>query len=366
MQKINTAQFGRFFIGVKMRKTLAFLFAFVAAAWIVPAAAVGTIPGISLSQQLDSTGKPLGGGLLYLIQAGTTSTPQNCYQDTGLTIPYPNPVVLDAYGRAPQLFCADGQIKVRLTDKNGVQVFVQDNLLIVGASSGGGGGGSVDPTTVLATGDIKYTYGASILPGWVRLNGRTIGSSTSGATERANADTQALFLYLWGEDSSLAVSGGRGASAAADWAANKTIALPDFRGRVIGGLDDMGNAPAGRLTSTYWGSSGACSGVTPAFGVACGGESQTLTPAQLPSITSSGSNTIAINAPNSENFVVGTSVSNNSFAAGPNTASIILNPAAGNSVATGVNTIGVTSTNTSGQAHPNVMPEILTTVYIKL
>ena len=113
---------------------------------------------------------------------------------------------------------------------------------MVGASSGGGGGSPVDPTTVLATGDIKPTYGTGVLTGFVRLNGRTIGSATSGATERANSDTQALFVFLWNSDSSLAVSGGRGASAAADWSANKTIALPDFRSRAMAGLADMGTA----------------------------------------------------------------------------------------------------------------------------
>ncbi|MCK1416701.1 hypothetical protein IVB55_27790 [Bradyrhizobium sp. CW4] len=48
--------------------------------------AAGTISGISMMQQLDEFAKPLGGGKLFLIQAGTTSAPQNCYQDTALTL----------------------------------------------------------------------------------------------------------------------------------------------------------------------------------------------------------------------------------------------------------------------------------------
>lgn len=39
----------------------------------------GTIP-FSLSQQFDEYGMPLSGGLMYFIEAGTTSTPQNAYQ----------------------------------------------------------------------------------------------------------------------------------------------------------------------------------------------------------------------------------------------------------------------------------------------
>ncbi|MCK1465713.1 hypothetical protein IVB34_47370 [Bradyrhizobium sp. 2] len=108
------------------------------------------------------------------------------------------------------MFLADGTIKVRLTDRNGVTQVVADNIQVVGPSGGGGGGGTVDPTTILATGDVKVAYGTGILSGFVRANGRTIGSATSGATERANSDVQALFVYLWAADANLSVSGGRG------------------------------------------------------------------------------------------------------------------------------------------------------------
>jgi hypothetical protein len=85
------------------------------------------------------------------------------------------------------------------------------------------------------------------LTGWVRENGRTIGSATSGATERANADCQALFSFIWNNysDTLCPVSTGRGVSASADWSANKTIQLLDFRNCAPAGLDDMGNSAAG-------------------------------------------------------------------------------------------------------------------------
>ena len=62
-----------------------------------------------------------------------------------------------------------------------------------------------------------------------------IGSAASGATTRANDDTQDLFELLWNNVSNTyaAVSGGRGASAEADFAANKTIALNKVLGRAI-------------------------------------------------------------------------------------------------------------------------------------
>jgi hypothetical protein len=179
--------------------------------------AAGTI-SLSLSQQFDAQGKPLSGCRLYFFQAGTT-TPQNGFQDTGLTIPWPNPMECDASGRIAQFFLADGAIKIRLADKFGNTILAADNLLVIGPSSGGGGGGGVDATTVLSTGDIKVKYGTGPITGFVRANGRTIGNAVSGATERANADTQALFEYLWNSDANLSVSGGRGSSATADFTA---------------------------------------------------------------------------------------------------------------------------------------------------
>jgi hypothetical protein len=210
----------------------------------------GTIP-LSLTQQLDEFGQPLIGGQLYIIQAGTVSTPQNAFQDTALTNPLPNPITLDALGRIPQFFLADGQIKVRLQDQFGVVKFSADNILVIGPSGGsGGGGGTVDPTTVMQTGDFKLRYDVAIISGFVRLNGKTIGSAASGATELADPSAQALFNYLWVKDTTLVVTpGGRGASAAADWAANKQLTLPDGRNRLLMALADMGNSDVGLLAS---------------------------------------------------------------------------------------------------------------------
>jgi hypothetical protein len=164
-------------LGTFMLKRLALGLLALACATVAHAA--GTVPGFSLTPQFDLTGTVMPGCKLYVIQAGTTSTPQNAYQDSALTLLHPNPLTCDAAGRLPQWFVADGLIKVRLTKSTGAQVFSQDSLLVVGASSGGGGGGTVDPTTISATGDVKSAYGIAQISGWVRMNGRTIGSATS-------------------------------------------------------------------------------------------------------------------------------------------------------------------------------------------
>lgn len=301
---------------------------------------------LSLSQQFDELGEPLNGGLLYFFAAGTT-TPQSAYQDVALTLPYPNPIVLDSAGRIPAFYLADGQIKIRLTNAAGVVQVAADNLLVIGASSGAGSPPSVDATTVLATGDIKVRYGTGALAGFVRSNGRTIGSALSGATERANADCENLFLYLYVEDVNLAVSGGRGASAAADWAANKTIALPDFRGRVIAGLDTMGSSAAGRLTSTYF------VGDSTTLGVAGGLESNNVILTHTHTITDPGhthDDVFRLGIGGGSTFPFAGGADNHDFS----------NPIPSNTTGITINNAGTAS------AHNIVQPTMLATFYMKL
>jgi hypothetical protein len=308
----------------------------------------GTIP-LSMTQQLDQFGNPLAGGHLYTIQAGTVSTPQNSYQDSALTLPWPNPIILSASGRLPQFFLADGNIKIRLTDVNGVEILVADGLVVTGASSGGGGGAVVDATTILATGDLKVRYGTGVLSGFVRCNARTIGSATSGASERANADTQSLFEYLWNTDANLVVSTGRGASSAADWAANKTIALPDWRGRALAALDDMGNTAAGRLTATYFGTAATV------LGAAGGLESNNIILTHNHALTDPGHNHTLL-----KNYIALVAADSGSFA-------MAAGSSATPSVTNNPSTTGITLANTgSAAAHNIAQPTMLATVYLKL
>lgn len=109
------------------------------------------------------------------------------------------------------------------------------------------------------TGDIlPWAFTTIRAGGWLWMNGTTIGSAASGATQRANADTATLYAMLWNEYSntvlpiqdSSGVATTRGANAAADFAANKRLPLPDYRGRTMFGADNMGGASsAGRITN---------------------------------------------------------------------------------------------------------------------
>lgn len=104
-----------------------------------------------------------------------------------------------------------------------------------------------------STGTVCFRM-ATIAPvGWIKANGGTIGNALSGATNRANADCQALFTLLWQEffDSEATVSGGRGVTAEADWAAGKTIVVPDMRGEFIRAWDDSRGVDSARLLGTF-------------------------------------------------------------------------------------------------------------------
>lgn len=126
------------------------------------------------------------------------------------------------------------------------------------------------------TGTCVDYFGSSEPSGWIFASGLTIGNASSGATGRANADTVDLFTLLWNSiaDTELAVSTGRGASAAADYAANKTIVVPDLRGRITAGKDNMGGTTASRITNAESGIVGTT------LGVAGGAQSVTLSAAQ--------------------------------------------------------------------------------------
>jgi hypothetical protein len=96
------------------------------------------------------------------------------------------------------------------------------------------------------TGKPDFCAGTVAPAGTVLAIGNTIGAAASGATERANADTQALYELLWALtldnaapytiQNSAGVATTRGATAALDFAANKRMPLPDLRDSAIYGV----------------------------------------------------------------------------------------------------------------------------------
>jgi len=215
------------------------------------------------------------------------------------------------------------------------------------------------------TGAVFDFVGTTAPTGYVLLDGKTIGSGASAATERANDDTVDLFTLIWNSMSNTVapVSGGRGVSATADFLANKTITLPDARGRVIVGADNMGGSAASRMTTVGSG----VDGVT--LGASGGAQTHTLTTAQLASHTHiQNSHTHTVNDPGHVHSIptVTTVVSGSSIAGDVGGSATSRNT---NSAATGVSINAATAVNQtagSDNAHNNTQPSLVLNKIIKL
>lgn len=208
------------------------------------------------------------------------------------------------------------------------------------------------------TGTIVTYVGTTAPSGWLLASGLTIGNASSNATARANADTVNLFTLLWNSFSntelpiqtSTGSASTRGASAAADYAANKRLPLPDLRGRVPVGKDNMGGTTAGRITA-------AVSGITgTTLGSAGGAEGVTLSTSQIPAhqhfVASDVSSTAASLANNSYMCVNANFGGNSAYSL-----TGVTSPAA---------TLGLTSSTGGGGSHTNTQPAIILNMIIKL
>ena len=308
----------------------------------------------SLVPWLDPCGDPYAGARAFFYNAGTT-TPRTTYTDGDLSVPHDHPVVANGSGRFPATFLAQGQnYRVRIETASGVTIADVDGISIPDIDGQGGGGGDTPIEQRFQTGDVKERYGVGAHAGWVRLNGRTLGNGLSGASERANDDTEALFVHLWNVDSSLAVSGGRGSSAASDFAANKSIALPDYRLFARIAPSGMGNTPSTRIPAeSFSGDDGDVLGAT------AGAASVALSVNQMPAHNHTGS--IGQAGQHSHAFDTGNQTGGGDIARGQGAR-------LSSSVdSAGAHTHPLTINNRGGgQAHPNVQPSKTLSLYMKL
>lgn len=269
--------------------------------------------------------------------------------------------------------------------------FFRKSANVIGVAANGIEVGQISQKreSYIPPGVMQPYLGNTAPSGWVRANGLTIGNASSGATEYAHADTEDLFMLLWNTYSNTIcpVSSGRGASAAADYAANKTITLPDLRGRTVFGMDDMGNSAASRIgtivNGLVNGSSGGTETVTLAttnlpshtHGVSgvTGTESAFHTHTYSGTTDSSGAHTHTDNTASFGNATL--SGSGSTIALGPTTGTTTSNGAhthtysgtTGNQGANHTHAFGVTSDATgSGTAHSNMPPAWVSPIIIKL
>lgn len=327
-----------------------------------------------------NTDAPIQGAEVYFFDTGTT-TPMLVYTDAAYSIPHDHPVVAEGAGKWPAVYLPEGATyRQRITyPDNGETVSDDDGISVPTTEPPEFPDSETPLEQIFQTGDLKMAWRASAPTGWARCNGRTIGAAASGASERANADCENLFIFLWNNDPNLAVSGGRGETPNGDWAANKNIALPDFRGRAPVGPDSFGNSAANRITDAVFGAD------SDTFGLGGGAQSHTLLRAELPNVSPT-----FTGSPLSghRHFIANTD--SVGLGGGPsstlNSGNQVARYAAGGGVVEGYATqgtgteatVGRTSSDSAGtpagtiealgdgDAHANLQPSIVTPVFIKL
>lgn len=227
-------------------------------------------------QPIFYNGRPQVGAKIYVYNAGG-NTPRETYADGVSGALHSWPLLSDSNACIPAFWVGDGDIKIVVTTADNQVIRSVDNIPIVSSTAGGGGGGETPPATDIPAGFIMAAHMDGPVTGWVRANGKSIGKTGSGATERANDDCYDLFVKLYLEDANLAVTAGRGASADADWNAGKMLSLPDYRGRALIGLDDMGSTAANRLNGVTF-----AAGNATTLGATGGTPTVTLSSGQMP------------------------------------------------------------------------------------
>jgi hypothetical protein len=212
-------------------------------------------------------------------------------------------------------------------------------------------------TAAFFTGELKDLAGNVAAPtGWVLAIQGTIGNAASGGTIRAHADCANLFAHLWTLTNTIApvLPGGRGASAAADFAANKTIGGLDFRGMTRISADNLGGTASNRAP-----------GYT--IGVAAGESAHPLTIAELAQHLHRADNgNLAMPAHShgitrGANATGGTITPRGTYGDGTNAS---VSGTTENLAATSIT--GQTDTTGSGTAHNNMQPTRAVTTIMKL
>lgn len=262
---------------------------------------------------LDKNGKPLAFGTVDFYIPGTT-TPKTTWQDAGQTTPNTNPVVLDNAGRS--IVLGDGAYRQIVRDKNGNLIWDQ----VTSSTGSGGGGGGGTPTVgdgdvvgtikaysgFIAPNQYVFAYGqeftrASYPEALAALTSQqNINCSSGSPTLTGLSSTEQLSIGSDIETSCLnsgatiiskttsTVTASSNAVISTSTSArffpygngngSTTFNLPDLRGRIVAGRDNMGGIASNRIPSVY-----------SSLGGSGGNANVTLSTANLPPYSPSGS-----------------------------------------------------------------------------
>lgn len=372
---------------------------------IIPTLALGqaTLLPDAKQQYLDAAGNPVAGGnVTYYVPS--TSTKKNVWLDAAKATLSTNPVILDAAGRPQptgQTF-GDGIYRQKVVDSDGNTVW--DAI----TASTGGGSTPTTPTVGdgLTVGSILPWGGLTAPPNYLLAYGQAITRTsyplffttvtiatnvicTSGLNVLSGIfDTQNIRLGAPVEAScvppgttvtavatnSVTVSANAAVSTAVvatffpfgNGNGSTTFNVPDLRGRVLAGRNNMGGTAGAFLTAPYFFTS------PNALGAAGGGESHQLTLAEIPSgIVSSNRGAISLNVtttdatiPNAPGGLTSSNATggvNNQFSGTASTVSA--------RVSTGsipIISVAVTSDNTGNTAHSIIQPSFTMNYVIKV
>ena len=210
---------------------------------------------------------------------------------------------------------------------------VADNS--IGAAAINISGNGTSGQAVVSDGDGSFSYESNIVPSGALMPYAGTSAPTGFLLCDGSSVSRSTYATLFS-----AISTTYGSDD------DSTFKLPDLRGRVVAGQDDMGGSSANRLTDQTGGLNG------DALGATGGSETHTLTTAQLAAHTHSFSDDISVATPRS-------------FSNGSNTNSVNMG---GSGIAVNSSTVtvsGTTGSKGSGSAHNNVQPTIILNYIIK-
>ena len=210
---------------------------------------------------------------------------------------------------------------------------VADNS--IGAAAINISGNGTSGQAVVSDGDGSFSYESNIVPSGALMPFAGASAPTGFLLCHGQAVSRTTYATLF---SAISTTYGTGDG-------SSTFNLPDLRGRVIAGQDDMGGASANRLTNQTGGLNG------DTLGAAGGSETHTLTTAQLASHTHSFSDTDSITAMTFLSDGLGVNRGGSGQSSSSNSISVSIS--------------GTTGSTGSGSAHNNVQPTMVLNYIIK-